>query len=125
MSQVRAALVDVLLGRGSGPLRSYANAAVAVRAEGEMYEVRVKDAYADQWEFREAFASEVRARRLAARSARVAGAGGPRHPSVFDPPAAWRPGDRRRITGAWLRSSSSVGLLIVPGPGDPDPGQTG
>lgn len=40
----------------SEPLRGYANAAVAIDVEGEMYEVRIKDAYADQREFGEAFA---------------------------------------------------------------------
>jgi hypothetical protein len=54
---VATALVTGLSGNDSGPLRSYANAAVQIDAKsGGEYEVEVKDAYADQREFREAFA---------------------------------------------------------------------
>ncbi|MDL4770680.1 hypothetical protein [Actinomadura xylanilytica] len=45
-----------LTGAGPEPVRTYANAAVAIEHKGEVYEVRVKDAYADQREFAEAFA---------------------------------------------------------------------
>jgi hypothetical protein len=45
--------------------------------------------------------------------------------SMYDPPAGWRPGDERRITGAWVRSSNSVGLLVAPAEGDPEPQPTG
>ncbi|MFC9976256.1 hypothetical protein ACFVH6_35720 [Spirillospora sp. NPDC127200] len=41
---------------GSTPLRSYANAAVAIERTGDVYVVRVKDAYADGARFSEAFA---------------------------------------------------------------------
>ncbi|NKZ03009.1 hypothetical protein [Actinomadura latina] len=45
--------------------------------------------------------------------------------SMYNPPAGWRPGDGRRITGAWVRSSDSVGLLVTPAKGDPEPQPTG
>lgn len=41
-----AATVVVLSGQDSGPLRSYANAAVRIDVEGDGYEVEIKDAYA-------------------------------------------------------------------------------
>ncbi|HEU5031266.1 MAG TPA: hypothetical protein VFV01_40570 [Spirillospora sp.] len=41
--------------------------------------------------------------------------------SSWNAPATWRPAGDRRITGAWMRSSASVGLLVTPQPGDPPP----
>ncbi|WP_067822431.1 hypothetical protein [Actinomadura kijaniata] len=41
---------------GDDPVRSYANAAVAIEKRDDTYEVSVKDAFADQRRFREAFA---------------------------------------------------------------------
>jgi hypothetical protein len=41
--------------------------------------------------------------------------------SQWDPPATWRPAGDRRITGAWMRSSDSVDLMIHPIKGDPEP----
>lgn len=54
-----ALATTIVIGVGaqdSGPLRSYANAAVSIHKKGAEYEVEVKDAYADQREFSEAFA---------------------------------------------------------------------
>ncbi|MEV5829202.1 hypothetical protein AB0L25_26945 [Spirillospora sp. NPDC052242] len=232
VTALAAALVVGPAGWESEPLRSYANAAVAIDVEGEMYEVRVKDAYADQREFSEAFARfglDVRLRvvpvsprrerdfvqvqtlrpasdgglppggltgshsaelecspgqdvcslrvglggegfrRLGAdirigRAARpgevyadAAPAAGDRPASLgltgrtvgealaelrrrglgaaftigafrpdgsgsmWDPPALWRPDADRRVTGAWTRSSTTVGLLVAPADGDPAP----
>ncbi|MFB4300831.1 hypothetical protein [Actinomadura sp. NTSP31] len=222
----------VLSGHDSGPLRSYANAAVQIDVTGkDAYEVEVKDAYADQREFREAFAKfgldvrlsivpvspgeERRLIRIGPLHASdgdlppggVTGTsdtdlacppdrgacplrvrlGGPmfhlegadvvlgrkarpgelyqdatpepgdRPKSLhltgrtvdqaladldrrsltwafslgqFKPdgsggswnaPANWRPAGDRRITGAWMRSSNSLGLLVTPQKGDPEP----
>ncbi|MFF5265114.1 hypothetical protein ACFY4C_40040 [Actinomadura viridis] len=229
---IAAAVLVGLSGRDSGPLRSYANAAVAIEAKGDAYEVRVKDAYADQREFGEAFAKlglDVRLRivpvspgrerevvrmgslhappdggfppgglrgtstivmkcppgqnacpirvRLQGEMFRLQGAdivigrearpgetyhdARPRqgdHPaslrltgrtvsqglaqlrrlgltsaftigaftpdgagSHWDPPAGWRPAGDRRITGAWMRGATSVGLLVAPAGDDPRP----
>lgn len=227
-----AAALIVLPARDAGPLRSYANAAVRIDVTGDdEYEVEVKDAYADQREFREAFARfglDVRLRivpvspgeerriirvgslhapsgdlppggvtgtsdtdlkcpadqgtcplrvklggamfrlegadivlgrkarpgevyqdayaapgdrpkslRLTGRTVRQALADldrrgltwafflGEFKPDLsgggWDPPANWRPSGDRRITGAWMRSSDSVGLLVTPEKGDPEP----
>src|SRR3954470_3180491 len=54
-----AAVAAVVVGVGDqnpAPLRSYANAAVAIDVKGTGYEVEVKNAYADQREFSDAFA---------------------------------------------------------------------
>ncbi|MFD0898948.1 hypothetical protein [Actinomadura sediminis] len=56
VAALAAASVIGLPGFESEPLRSYANAAVAIDVEGDVYEVRVKDAYAGQREFSAAFA---------------------------------------------------------------------
>ncbi|CNE56726.1 Uncharacterised protein [Mycobacterium tuberculosis] len=40
---------------------------------------------------------------------------------MWDPPVGWRPDSGRRVTGAWPRSSDSVGLLVTPTEGDPKP----
>ncbi|NVI92182.1 hypothetical protein [Actinomadura sp. BRA 177] len=50
------ATVLVLSAQDSGPLHAYANAAVRIDVADGAYEVEVKDAYADQREFQEAFA---------------------------------------------------------------------
>ncbi|MDL4819733.1 hypothetical protein [Actinomadura opuntiae] len=226
------ATLIVLSGHGSGPLRSYANAAVQIDVTGkDAYEVEVKDAYADQREFREAFAKfglDVRLSivpvspagerriirigslhapsgdeppggvtgtsdtdlkcppdqgacplrvRLGGAMFRLEGADivlgrkarpgevyqdaypgpGDRPASLhltgrtvdqaltdlhrrgltwsfflgqfkldgsgggWDPPAHWRPSGDRRITGAWIRSSNSLGLLVTPQKDDPEP----
>jgi hypothetical protein len=39
----------------------------------------------------------------------------------YAPPSGWRPQAGRRVTGAWMRSSDSVGLLVAPVKGDPQP----
>lgn len=233
---VAATTVLVLSAQDSGPLRSYANAAVRIDVADGAYEVEVKDAYAGQREFREAFAkvglrvelrivpvSPSRERdvisvgslpappgksvpaggesgtfttvlkcprgqdacplkvRLSGpmfrspggeivigRKARPGEVYGDAHPArgdhpkslrltgrtvgraladlrargltasfsigdfkadgsgfMHNPPAGWRPGDGRRITGAWVRSSDSVGLLVAPAEGDPEPQPTG
>ncbi|MGI5326487.1 hypothetical protein [Actinomadura nitritigenes] len=227
-----AAALIILPARESGPLRSYANAAVRIEVTGDdEYAVEVKDAYADQREFREAFARfglDVRLRivpvspgeerrvirvgplhaasgdlpaggvtgtsdtdlkcpadqgacplrvklggtmfhlegadvvlgrtarpgelyqdtgpmpgdhpkslRLTGRTVRQALTDldrwgltctfflGEFKPDLsgggWDPPANWRPAGDRRITGAWMRSSNSVGLLVTPVKGDPEP----
>ncbi|WP_026403171.1 hypothetical protein [Actinomadura rifamycini] len=232
VTAVAAALVAGLTGWESEPLRSYANAAVAIDVEGEMFEVRVKDAHADQREFREAFARfgldvrlrvvpvsprrqrdfvQVRALRaepvgepppggvtgthstelectpgqdvcalkvglggelyrrhgadiLIGRAARPGEVYTDAYPaagdrpaslgltgrtvgealaelrrrglgaaftigafnldgsgSMWEPPQLWRPAADRRVTGAWMRSSNSVGLLVAPAKGDPGP----
>ncbi|GAA3943874.1 hypothetical protein GCM10023085_27340 [Actinomadura viridis] len=229
---IAAAVLVGMSGRDSGPLRSYANAAVAIEAKGDAYEVQVKDAYADQREFGEAFAKlglDVRLRivpvspgrerevvqmgslhaprdggfppggltgtssivmkcppgqsacpirvRLQGKMFRLQGADivigrearpgeiyqdarpqqGDRPGSLrltgrtvsqalaqsrrlgltsafsigeftpdgagshWDPPAGWRPAGDRRVTGAWMRSSTSVGLLVAPSADDPRP----
>ncbi|MFC5184595.1 hypothetical protein [Actinomadura harenae] len=41
--------------------------------------------------------------------------------SSWASPLTWRPSGERRITGAWMRSSDSVGLMVVPQQGDPRP----
>lgn len=226
-----AALIAVPA-RDSGPLRSYANAAVRIDVtRDDEYEVEVKDAYADQREFREAFARfglDVRLRivpvspgeerrvirigslhpargdepangvtgtsdtdlkcppdrgacplrvrlggamfrlegadivlgrtarpgelyqdagptpgdhpkslRLTGRTVRQALADLDRHGLTWaftlgrfkpdgsggswDAPEKWRPSGDRRIAGAWMRSSDSVGLLVTPEKGDPEP----
>jgi hypothetical protein len=231
-----AAAVAVLSGQDSGPLRSYANAAVRIDMRGDGYEVEVKDAYAGQEEFREAFAKmglNVRLRIVPVSAARerkvirvgsLPSAGGGGVPAegeggrfttvldcppgrdacplrvrvsgamfrraggeivigrkarpgevyadatpqrgdrpaslrltgrtvggalaelrrrgltavfslgefkadgsgyMWDPPAGWRPGTGRRVTGAWARSSNSVGLLVTPVKSDPEPDPTG
>ncbi|TDD91095.1 hypothetical protein E1293_02700 [Actinomadura darangshiensis] len=40
---------------------------------------------------------------------------------MWDPPADWRPSGGRRVVGAWVRSSDSVGLLVTPVAADPEP----
>ncbi|WP_026410851.1 hypothetical protein [Actinomadura oligospora] len=45
--------------------------------------------------------------------------------SFWDAPVTWRPSGERRVTGAWMRSSDSVGLMVVPQPGDPQPQPVG
>jgi hypothetical protein len=231
VASATAALI-VLPGHGSGPLRSYANAAVQIDVTGKgEYEVEVKDAYADQRQFREAFArfgldvrlsivpvspgEERRLIRIGSLHAptgdepaggvtgtsetdlkcppdqgacplrvRLGGAmfhlegadvvlGRKARPgelyqdatpepgdrpkslhltgrtvdqaltdlqrrsltwafalgqfkpdgsgSSWNAPAGWRPAGDRRITGAWMRSSDSVGLLVTPDKGDPEP----
>ncbi|KAB2383630.1 hypothetical protein [Actinomadura montaniterrae] len=227
-----AAALIILPARDAGPLRSYANAAVRIDVTGDdEYEVEVKDAYADQREFREAFARfglDVRLRIVPVspgEERRIIRVGSLHAPSgdlppggvtgtsdtdlkcpadqgtcplrvklggamfhlegadvvlgrrarpgelyqdatpepgdrpkslrltgrtvgqalvdldrrgltwafslgAFKPdgsgsswnaPANWRPAGDRRITGAWMRSSDSVGLLVTPEPGDPAP----
>ncbi|QKG21932.1 hypothetical protein [Actinomadura verrucosospora] len=229
---VAATALIAVPARDSGPLRSYANAAVRIDATGDgEYEVEVKDAYADQREFREAFARfglDVRLRivpvspgeerrvvrvgplhpssgdlppggvtgtsdtdlkcpadqgacplrvRLGGAMFHLEGADivlgriarpgelyqdtGPRpgdHPKSldltgrtvrqtladldrrgltcafflgefkpdgsgggWDAPANWRPSGDRRIIGSWMRSSNSVGLVVTPVKGDPEP----
>ncbi|MEV4253774.1 hypothetical protein AB0J52_11470 [Spirillospora sp. NPDC049652] len=237
VSAAAAAAVVVLMpdGRHSAPLRSYANAAMSIQVKGTEYEVEVKNAYADQREFSEAFAKvglEARLRivpvmpgnerqivqigdlhapkggmpkggvtgtsdavlkcppgqgacplrvRLSGAMYRLGGAdiviGRKAEPgevffdaspirgdhakglrladrtvaealadlrrrglsSVFvlgafkadgsgrywDAPVTWRPSGERRITGAWMRSSDSVGLMVVPKEGDPGPHPVG
>ncbi|RFU37475.1 hypothetical protein DZF91_32720 [Actinomadura logoneensis] len=241
VASAAAAAVAVLMadaqpgGRQAAPLRSYANAAVSIDVKGAEYEVEVKNAYADQREFSEAFAKvgldarlrivpvmRGRERRVvsigtlhAPKGARPAGGvsgtsgavlecppgqracplrvrlggamfhlqgadivigrkAGPgevyfdANPGPGDragdlrlagrtvaqalaelrrrgltsaftlgevkadgstsswvPPTAWRPSGRRRVTGAWMRSSDSVGLMVVPQPGDPRPHPVG
>ncbi|MBO2448920.1 hypothetical protein J4573_17590 [Actinomadura barringtoniae] len=227
-----AAVVVGMGGSDSGPLRSYANAAVSVHATGRTYEVEVKDAYADQRKFAEAFAKvglDARLRIVPAppgaertvlqentlhepkggmppgglsgtstsimkcppgeegacplkvrlggemflregadiiigRKARpgelywnVMGTTGDRPKSLhltgrtaaqalkdlrrrgfsvafmfgtfkpdgsgqaWDAPPNWRPAGERRVTGAWMRSSNSVGLMLLPIKNDPQP----
>ncbi|GAB3960250.1 hypothetical protein GCM10029978_009070 [Actinoallomurus acanthiterrae] len=41
--------------------------------------------------------------------------------SSYEPPPAWRPRGDRRVTGAWIRSSDSVTLLVSPAKNDPAP----
>ncbi|WP_433191567.1 hypothetical protein [Actinoallomurus sp. CA-150999] len=41
--------------------------------------------------------------------------------SSYDPPPSWRPQGDRRVTGAWMRSSDSVTLLVSEAKGDPAP----
>ncbi|GAA2105795.1 hypothetical protein [Actinomadura alba] len=234
-SAAAAAVVVGVGGQNSAPLRSYANAAVAIDVKGTEYEVEVKNAYADQREFSEAFAKfglDVRLRivpvapggereivqigplhapkggmppggvsgtssavlkcppgqiacplkvRLGGEMFRLGGAdiviGRKAAPgevyfdanpvqgdrakdlrltgrtvaqalaevlrrgltatftlgefkadgsgSSWDPPATWRPAGERRITGVWTRSSTSVGLMVVPQKGDPQPHPVG
>lgn len=229
---VAAAAVFVLPVQDSGPLRSYANAAVRVEVKGGEYEVEVKDAYAGQREFREAFAKVGLDARLsivpvspgrertvirtgplhAPREGQIPPGGvtgtettvlkcppgqaacplkvrlggalfhlegadivigrearpgeiyqdatparGDRPASLnltgrtvgqalaylrsrnlawsfflgefkpdgsgggWNPPESWRPADGRRVTGAWIQSSDSVGLLVTPVKNDPRP----
>ncbi|GAA1775772.1 hypothetical protein [Actinomadura chokoriensis] len=236
LAGVAATTVLVLSAQDSGPLRAYANAAVRIDMADGAYEVEVKDAFADQREFQEAFAKvglRVELRivpvspgherdvigvgslpappgkhvpadsgagsfttvlkcppgqdacplrvRLSgpmfrtsggeivigrkARPGEVYGDARPArgdHPAslrltgrtagraladlrgrgltasftigdfkadgsgfMYDPPEGWHPGDGRRITGAWVRSSDSVGLLVAPAEGDPQPRPTG
>lgn len=230
-----AAIVVGMGGQNPAPLRSYANAAVAIDVKGTGYEVEVKNAYADQREFSDAFAKfglDVRLRivpvtpgdereivqigslhapkggmppgglsgtsgavlkcppgqvacplkvRLGGEMFRSEGADiviGRRaapgevyfdaHPVrgdrakglhltgrtvaqalaevrrrgltttftlgrfkadgsgvSWDPPATWRPAGERRITGVWMRSSTSVGLMATPRKGDPEPRPVG
>lgn len=233
---VAATTVLALPAQDSGPLRSYANAAVRIDVTDGAYEVEVKDAFADQREFREAFAKVglrvelrivpvsppherdvIRVGTLSAPPGKSVPAGGESgtsttvlkcppgqdacplkvrlsgsmfrsqggeivigrkarpgevyedahpargdHPAnlrltgrtvgraladlrargltasfsigdfkadgsgfMWNPPAGWRPGDGRRVTGAWLRSSDSVGLLVAQAEGDPEPQPTG
>ncbi|GAA1885514.1 hypothetical protein [Actinomadura bangladeshensis] len=233
---VAATTVLVLSAQDSGPLRSYANAAVRIDVADGAYEVEVKDAFAGQRDFQEAFAKvglRVRLRivpvspsrerdvisvgslpappgksvsaggesgtfttvlkcppgqdacplkvRLSGpmfrspggeivigRKARPGEVYGDAHPArgdhpaslrltgrtvgraladlrgrgltasfsigdfkadgsgfMHNPPAGWRPDDGRRITGAWVRSSDSVGLLVAPAEDDPEPQPTG
>ncbi|MCP9953844.1 hypothetical protein [Actinomadura madurae] len=231
-----AATVVVLSGQDSGPLRSYANAAVRIDVEGDGYEVEIKDAYAGQEEFREAFAkvglnarlsivpvSPAREREIIRVGSLPDSGGGPVPPggvrgtftTVLDcppgrdacplrvrlggalfrheggeivigrkarpgevyadatpargdhpeslrltgrtvgealadlrrrgltasfslgefkadgsgymrnAPAGWQPDAGRRVTGAWMRSSNSIGLLITPANSDPKPDPAG
>ncbi|GLZ12228.1 hypothetical protein Acsp04_24630 [Actinomadura sp. NBRC 104425] len=53
---VAAGAVVALDAGGPGPVRGYANAAVDIRRTDDTYRVHVKDVYADQRQFREAFA---------------------------------------------------------------------
>ncbi|GAA4074293.1 hypothetical protein [Actinomadura miaoliensis] len=41
--------------------------------------------------------------------------------SSYTPPSGWRPEGDRRVAGAWMRSSDSVTLLVVPRKNDPGP----
>ena len=231
-----AAVVVAMGGSDSGPLRSYANAAVSIHTTGRTYEVQVKDAYADQRKFAEAFAkvgldARLRIVPVSPGAERTVIREGPLHEpkggmppgglsgtsttvmkcppaeagacplkvrlggemflregadivigrkarpgelyenafgglgdrpktlhltgrtaaqalkdlhrrgysAVFgfgkfkpdgsgvrwDPPATWRPSGERRITGSWMRSSNSVGLLLEPIKGDPQPRPVG
>ncbi|MFC7730349.1 hypothetical protein [Actinomadura keratinilytica] len=53
---VAAGAVVALDISGPGPVRGYANAAVEIRRTDDTYKVHVKNVYADQRQFREAFA---------------------------------------------------------------------
>ncbi|MEV5576548.1 hypothetical protein AB0L06_41520 [Spirillospora sp. NPDC052269] len=43
----------------------------------------------------------------------------------WESPVTWRPSGERRVIGAWMRSSTSVGLMVVPQQGDPQPHPVG
>ncbi|GAA4620521.1 hypothetical protein GCM10023196_004840 [Actinoallomurus vinaceus] len=216
-----AAVAVVALGsRGPTPLRSYANAAMDIQRTHDTYRVHIKNIYADQREFHEAFAKlglnvtlsivpvssrsdrqiigfqstadqigtvldcpsgkrtacpltvELRGagahdgetKILIGRAARPGEVYHDQHSGAGDnpaslhltgrtvndalarlrerkmtavyligefkkdgsgndyvPPPGWRPDGGRRVTGAWMRSSDSVTLLVPPAANDPAP----